>query len=181
MISINLKSYAQQLLADDSVLKVGINVFLDVKYLMIDYHIDRVASVLDLRSLAKECGYKSKGLGALAEEMFNVQLNKNRCMAASNWEEQKLTDLQIDYAAKDVHISIELFKSFEQKLHPKPIDCTVKQNVQMFISEYCAKYLNLKKDTTKPVKIKVDYFQNQEIRYVETLEECLTAIRDLKS
>lgn len=154
---------------------------MDAKYLIKDYGIACVASTLDLRSLAKECGFKSRGLGGLAEEHLQVQLNKNRCICAGNWEHDTLPDLQIDYAAKDARVSLELFKVFEGKLKPKQIESDQKQHVQEFIEEYCVKYLNLKGNPDKKPVERVDHFANQEIRYVNTVDECLTAIEVLKS
>lgn len=167
------------MLEDKNVLKVGIQPFVDAKYLVQDYKISCVASTLDLRSLSKECGYKSKGLGSLTEEVLQVELNKNRCVAASNWEVDTLPDIQIEYAAKDALVSLELFKFFEEKLKPKPSDCNEKQHVQEFIDNVCVKYLNLKKKSSK--KPKIDCFKNQEIRYVNTFDECISAINILKS
>lgn len=170
----------QQLLEDESILKVGIQPYVDAKYLMHDYRIAGVASTLDLRLLAKECGFEALGLGGLAQEHLQVQLDKNRCICASNWEDNQLLDVQIEYAAKDARISLELFKVFEEKLKPKPIDCDEKQHVQEFIEEYCKKYLNFKGNPNKQPG-RVDIYENQEIRYVSTVKECLNAINVLKS
>lgn len=170
----------QQLLEDESILKVGIQPYVDAKYLTHDYRIAGVASTLDLRSLAKECGFEALGLGGLAQEHLQVQLDKNRCICASNWEEFQLLNVQIDYAAKDARVSLELFKVFEEKLKPKPIDCDEKQHVQEFIDEFCKKHLNFKGNPNKKPE-RVDIFENQEIRYVKTVDECLNAINVLKS
>lgn len=165
-------------------MKVGIQPYVDARYLIQDYKIDSVASTLDLRKLAMECGSQSRsGLGHLAEEHLGVQLNKNRCICASNWEAETLHDIQIDYAAKDAQVSIELFKVFEKKLNPQTGDCNQKDHVQRFIEEKCAKYLNLKGmgDPDAKPKETINYFENQEIRYVDTVDRCLESIKLLTS
>lgn len=98
-----------------------------------------------------------------------------------NWEVDTLLDLQIDYAAKDAHVSLELFKVFGERLKPKPIDCNQRQHLQEFIEEYCMKYMNLKGNPNEKTIERVDHFENQEIRYVNNVDECLRAIEVLKS
>lgn len=171
----------QQLLEDESILKVGIQPHADARYLVQDYGITRVASILDLRALARECDCKASGLGALAEQILNVILEKNRCVCASNWEAATLTELQIDYAAKDARVGIEIFKVFQEKIKPKPIDTDPKQHLQEFIDEVCTKYLNSKRFSNKEPKKFDDYFENQKICYVNTADEYLTAIAELKT
>lgn len=117
---------------------------MDGSYLVKDYSINSVASTLDLRSLAQKCDFQPYGLGRLSEEHLKVQLNKNACVSAAGWEDQDLKDIRIEYAAKDVHVSIELFKLFAEKLKPKPEYVDVKQHLQDFIEEYCVPHLNVK-------------------------------------
>lgn len=61
---------------------------------------------------------KKMTLTKMADEFLSVKLDKNPYIRRSNWEAPTLTNTQIDYAANDAHIAIELFKYFAMKLEP---------------------------------------------------------------
>lgn len=101
----------KNLLEDYRIIKVGVVPLDDAKYLKNDYGLN-VTSTLDLRHLAEKCKFKPAGLGRMSKAHLNVVLDKNWRLACSNWENGKLTEQQIMYAAKDAHVAVELFKVF---------------------------------------------------------------------
>lgn len=102
----------KNLLEDHTIIKVGIQPLHDAKYLREDYGVS-VAGTLDLRHLAKLHEPKPGGLAKLAEKYLNIEMDKSWFIAASDWENVKLDDKQIEYAALDAHVAIELYKHFE--------------------------------------------------------------------
>lgn len=131
---------------DETILKVGISPNQDAKKLNKDYRLE-VKGILDLALLAKKCRYKGTGLANLAQEVLNVKLplKKDGLIVRklhSEWEKDNLKDENIKYAANDVHVSIELFKKFEEKLSAEtPVENSKKTNLQQFIYVYCAPHV----------------------------------------
>lgn len=131
---------------DETILKVGISPNQDASKLKKDYRLE-VKGTLDLARLAKKCRYKGTGLANLAREVLNVKLplKKDGLIVRklhSEWEKDELKDENIKYAANDVHVSIELFKKFEEKLSteiPAKNDNTT--NLQQFIHVYCTPHV----------------------------------------
>lgn len=128
---------------DEKILKVGVSVQQDAKKLKQDYQLI-VNSTKDLVHLAKRCKYKAKGLAGLTEEVLNIQLtNKKRGLATlrlhKKWENDTLPQANIEYAANDVHVSIEIFKKIEEKLMANELTENGNRlsGVQTFIDKYC--------------------------------------------
>ncbi|XP_067012367.2 exonuclease 3'-5' domain-containing protein 2 [Anabrus simplex] len=100
----------QALLEDTSILKVGVAPSDDAKYLFQDYGI-MVRGCLDLRHLVVQNGGKPKGgLAGLTENILGVKLDKSWHIRCSNWEAETLEERQIDYAARDALVGMEIFK-----------------------------------------------------------------------
>lgn len=114
----------------------------DVKYLVQDYGVC-VASALDLRYMAAMTGCRSGGLGKMSLDYLNVKLDKDWRIRCSDWEIPTLNLKQIDYAAKDAHVAIELFKLFADKLQPKRMLEKQSDYVRNIIDDYCYQYLDL--------------------------------------
>lgn len=136
----------QEILKDDKILKVGISPNHDANKLRNDYRLE-VKGTLDLIRLAKKCQYKGTGLANLAQEVLNIKLplKKDGLIVRklhSEWEKDKLKDENIKYAANDVHVSIELFKRFEEKLSTKPlVESSKRTNLQRFIYHHCTPHV----------------------------------------
>ena len=81
----------------------------------------QVQGCLDIRHLFPN---HRGGLGALSKEILGVQLNKNWVIRCSDWEEEFLDQEQLDYAAKDALVAIEMFKKWLLK-HPNSDYTTV--------------------------------------------------------
>lgn len=132
----------QALLEDEDIIKVGVAPSGDANYLAKDYGVC-VASTLDLRFLAVQSQCRAGGLAKLSEEHLNVKLDKDWHIRCSDWEANKLNQVQIAYAAKDAHVAIELFKVFAEKLKPRPFWMNSKKYVDEIIDRYCFSYLDL--------------------------------------
>uniref|UniRef100_A0A1B6KTR1 Exonuclease 3'-5' domain-containing protein 2 n=1 Tax=Graphocephala atropunctata TaxID=36148 RepID=A0A1B6KTR1_9HEMI len=97
-----------EILEDKSILKVGVAVVTDAHYLLVDYGVHCVGC-LDLRYLAKQVGVEPRGLAKLAKDLFGTELDKSWQIRCSNWESETLTSKQIQYAAQDACIAVEIF------------------------------------------------------------------------
>lgn len=97
-----------------------------------------VESVFDLRYLAKKCNSKELSLMELSTEHLKVKLNEDYRLERSRWKRNNFSESDVNYAAKCVRVSIELFKLFEEKLK----DPSSNNDVQKFIDEHCKQYLN---------------------------------------
>lgn len=102
-----------------------------------------VASTFDLRYLALLTNCRAGGLGKMSEDYLNVKLDKNWRIRCSDWESPTLNNKQLDYAAKDAHVGIELFRFFADRLKPKGFFDKPSNYVQYIIDEYCFRYIDL--------------------------------------
>ncbi|XP_044774038.1 exonuclease 3'-5' domain-containing protein 2 isoform X3 [Neomonachus schauinslandi] len=100
------------ILADGTILKVGVGCSEDASKLLQDYGLV-VKGCLDLRYLAMRqrnnllCNGLS--LKSLAETVLNFPLDKSLLLRCSNWDAENLTEDQVIYAARDAQISVALF------------------------------------------------------------------------
>lgn len=100
------------ILADGTILKVGVGCSEDASKLLQDYGLV-VRGCLDLRYLAMRqrnnllCNGLS--LKSLAETVLNFPLDKSLLLRCSNWDAETLTEDQVIYAARDAQISVALF------------------------------------------------------------------------
>ncbi|KAM7159144.1 exonuclease 3'-5' domain-containing protein 2 [Molossus nigricans] len=100
------------ILADGTILKVGVGCSEDASKLLQDYGLI-VKGCLDLRYLAMRqrnnllCNGLS--LKSLAETVLNFSLDKSLVLRCSNWDAEDLTEDQVIYAARDAQISVALF------------------------------------------------------------------------
>lgn len=81
-------------------------------------------------------GHFPGGLAKMANDYLRMELNKD--VQRSNWELSKLSDQQINYAAKDALAGIKLFNFFA----PKRLKLSQNGNSHDRVNEYCSKYLN---------------------------------------
>lgn len=105
----------RELLEDDKVIKVGIGAHDDAGKLSYDYGVG-VASTFDLRYLAVLTNNKPEGLAKMSKSLLNVSLDKNWRLVCSDWESKCLNSAQIEYAAKDAMVAIEMFKKMSNGL-----------------------------------------------------------------
>lgn len=136
--------HLQQLMKNTKILKVGVMSQKDAKMIFTDYRID-VKSILDLKKLSTKCKFQAQGLAGLAEEVLHVKMQHKRCGRIVNklhgkWEDAKLDEINIKYAANDAHVAIELFKTFQTILMPD----NPPNDAHQFIDKHCLTYLHHK-------------------------------------
>lgn len=105
----------------------------DARYLYEDYGI-HVECTFDLRFMAAMNGLLPSGLAKMSLNHLSYKLSKNQ--QVSKWNAPKLSDKQIDYAARDAHISIKLFKFFVKTQ-------TGQEYYEYDVKEHCQQYFNL--------------------------------------
>ncbi|XP_055312352.1 exonuclease 3'-5' domain-containing protein 2-like [Sitodiplosis mosellana] len=125
------------------IVKVGVNIQTDVLYLLSDYGV-RVANTLDLRYMAAEAGCVPGGLGTMSENYLNIELDKGyggwQC---SNWDPLTLDNGQIEYAADDGHVGIELFKFFVKKSSEPGIFESWHRYATRIVDKFRSRFLNI--------------------------------------
>lgn len=107
----SLPAELRELLANGDIVKVGVVPMDDSRNLARDYGLC-VAGTLDLRHMAQAGGRRPLGLAKMALEHLAVTMDKDWRISCSDWEAPRLTDRQVDYAAKDALVAIELFRLF---------------------------------------------------------------------
>ena len=92
--------------ANEAIKKIGIAIFDDLKDLKkIIPFTDK--SVVDLNLLAPKLGFESIGAKKLSALILGFRISKRQ--QVSNWELEKLSQAQIDYAATDAWICREIY------------------------------------------------------------------------
>lgn len=111
----------REILENPEIVKVGVTPEADAKFLMQDYSVN-MHGTFDLRFLALQAGHKAGGLGSLSKLILDIELDKNWRIRCSDWEIESMSDSQIDYAAKDAFVAVEIFKKLhdEMKLSKSP-------------------------------------------------------------
>lgn len=104
-IPANLKSF----LEDPEIIKTGVTPQSDAKYLLQDYALS-VNSTFDLRFLALITNHNAEGLAKLSKSVLNIELDKNWRVRCSDWEIENMSREQVDYAAKDAFVAVEIFR-----------------------------------------------------------------------
>ena len=95
------------LLADPAVLKTGVAVHDDIKYLK------RIAKFepggfIDLQTLVRDFGIQSSGLKKLTAIVLGFRISKRQ--QVTDWEADELTVAQKIYAATDAWVCREIYK-----------------------------------------------------------------------
>ncbi|XP_039283645.1 exonuclease 3'-5' domain-containing protein 2 [Nilaparvata lugens] len=107
----NVPNSLKELLSDRSIIKTGVAVNSDASRLLRDYGVP-CKGVLDLRHLAQAVGSVPAGLGKMSNLYLNKELDKDWRIRCSNWEDSCLSERQIQYAADDALVSVQLFEYF---------------------------------------------------------------------
>lgn len=107
----------RSLLEDKNIIKVGVAPETDALQVRKDHRF-QVLNTLDLRYLATMTGHKPESLAKMAASLLDISLNKDLSLSCSDWEAKTLSKEQIEYAAKDVFVAIELFKKFANEIKP---------------------------------------------------------------
>lgn len=99
-------------LESDKHIKVGVALRDDLK------DINRLqkfkpSGFIELNQLVKEIGIESNGLRKLTAIILGFRISKNA--QVSNWEAEKLTQKQIQYAATDAWVCLEMYTKLKQQ------------------------------------------------------------------
>lgn len=95
-----------ELFQNSSVIKAGVGIRDDLKALRKHREFEP-GSCLDLSTLAKQAGLQVESVKKLAALLLNFRISKSS--QTSNWEAPTLTQKQIEYAATDAWVCLELY------------------------------------------------------------------------
>lgn len=96
----------RRLIGDKRIIKVGIGLIQELRELFRDKRPSE--GFIDLEVIGKNNGFKKRGARALAAHFLGIRISKNA--QTTNWEREHLTRKQIDYAATDAWICLEIYK-----------------------------------------------------------------------
>lgn len=101
----------RKILEDPDIIKTGVTPSNDAKLLLQDYAIS-MNGTFDLRFLAVLTNHRADatGLARLSKAILNIELDKDWHVRCSDWENEHLNPKQLDYAAKDAFVAIEIFR-----------------------------------------------------------------------
>jgi ribonuclease D len=104
-----------ELLQDESITKVGVALNDDLNSL-VKYGNYEPAGFIDLQKLVKEYGIEDNGLKKLTANILGFRISKRQ--QTSNWEQEVLTDKQIEYAATDAWVCQKIYRTLiERSVH----------------------------------------------------------------
>lgn len=91
---------------NSSIIKAGVAIHDDIKSLQ---KINKFtpASFVELATLARTCGLQVESVKKLAGLLLGIRISKSA--QTSNWEAPTLTEKQIDYAATDAWVCLEIY------------------------------------------------------------------------
>ncbi|KAG2212586.1 hypothetical protein INT47_000562 [Mucor saturninus] len=102
------------LLLTRSITKIGKSIGGDFKKIQRDFHGDFVClGSLEISTLCKDKDVVARANLSLADvckAVLSRQLNKDDCIRSRNWEEARLSEDQIKYAAADAYVSLEIYE-----------------------------------------------------------------------
>lgn len=131
----------KEILQDNTILKVGIATDSDANYLQQDYGI-HISSTFDLRYMATKAGCQPSNLADMATQYLNLKLDKDGQILESDWESPTLNNRQIDYAANNSFVAVELFKYFANKLKSKRLFENQSRFIKSIIDDFCLRYFD---------------------------------------
>lgn len=124
--------------------------FEDAGFIAKDYGVC-VGSTLDLRYLAVMARCEPHGLSKLALDHLNVKLDKNWRIRCSNWEANELSQQQLDYAAKDAHVAVEIFRVLAKKIEPNAGKSFVNAVLERCYDFIDLRFKNIRMDSTQTI------------------------------
>ena len=103
------------LLSDTSIIKAGVAIHDDIIGLQRLSPFEP-AGFIELQEFVKEFGIEDNGLKKLSANILGIQISKRQ--QTSNWEVDRLSRAQIEYAATDAWVCYEIFTAL-QKVKPR--------------------------------------------------------------
>ena len=95
------------LLSDPSVIKAGVAVHDDIKFLK-NVKKFNPEGFVDLQNVVKEFGIQSAGLKKLSAIVLGFRISKRQ--QVTNWEAEKLSEAQMVYAATDAWVCYQIYR-----------------------------------------------------------------------
>ena len=108
---IKLPDTLVRILSDSDIIKVGAAIRDDIKGLQ-KYSDFAPAGFIDLQNYVSDFGIESNGLRKLAGIVLNFRISKR--YQVSNWENKKLSEGQLKYAATDAWVSYKVYLELEK-------------------------------------------------------------------
>ncbi|MBN2347405.1 MAG: 3'-5' exonuclease domain-containing protein 2 [Bacteroidales bacterium] len=99
------------ILKNKNIIKIGVAIKDDLKTLKKLHHFTP-ANFIDLQSFVKDFGIEDNGLKKLVANILNFRISKQQ--QTSNWESPELTQAQIEYAATDAWVCLEIFNKLNE-------------------------------------------------------------------
>lgn len=106
-----------EILEDETIGKCGVAIRDDLKALQ-KIKMFEPAGFIELATLAKQKGLEVEGLRKLAAILLGIRISKSA--QTSNWEVRNLSDKQIQYAATDAWVCLEIFHRLNRKKDKQP-------------------------------------------------------------
>lgn len=101
---------------NSSIIKAGVAIHDDIKALQKIVHFDP-ASFIELSTMAKASGLQVESVKKLAGLLLGFRISKSA--QTSNWEALTLTEKQIEYAATDAWVCLEIYEHLRNR--PLPV------------------------------------------------------------
>lgn len=122
----------KEILEDPEIIKAGVTPASDAQYLLQDYAI-QTNGTFDLRFLALIAKQKAEGLAKLSKSVLDVELDKDWHVRCSDWEIEQLSRRQINYAAMDAFVAIEIFRKLYISIRQSEVN---PQAIRRFCDNY---------------------------------------------
>lgn len=116
----------QRLLADHRIVKVGVGILNDLRFLRKLANFVP-ASFVDLQTYVEEFGIEEKSFSKLMAIVFQVKISKRQ--RTSNWEAAQLSEAQIRYAATDAWGALKIYQQLSGETEGTGCLGNVKKNV----------------------------------------------------
>jgi ribonuclease D len=101
-----------RLLSDDDIKKLGVGLHDDVIGLQ-KLRFFEAGGFVELHKFVSELGVRNTGLRKLAAIILAIRISKSQ--QTSNWENPKLTENQMRYAATDAWVCLEMYDELERQ------------------------------------------------------------------
>jgi len=115
LIRLHYTGFTQELsdlFKDEHIAKVGISIRDDLKQLQelsLQHHLSfEFNNIIELNDIAQELGVEHAGVKKLTGIFMRFRVSKSQ--QTSNWENPKLTEKQIRYAATDAWVCLEIYE-----------------------------------------------------------------------
>ncbi|XP_044168981.1 Werner syndrome ATP-dependent helicase homolog [Acropora millepora] len=197
----------KEILEDKTVLKFGVGIQDDAKRLWKMFGI-HVQGCVDLRHVIQrsqlENEYQScekTGLNSLAEKILGVRMDKSWRISSSDWEADKFTTRQIEYAMNDALVATHIFlRLVERKINALSQDLDVflpleKRGNSLTVQDACVQDKTMKLSLSMSVEYQrknnsdfalnlsenLKHFQKSAACYRERVDRCTSKFSEKRS